>query len=216
VRQRRRWSQAANLLLRAVADIIVGGLTRHEAFTALARSEERFRTLVRRSSDVAMILDDDTGLRYLGPSAEAVLDWHVDACTGRRYLGGGQVQQFDAPMQAELLKRVELGRALRGSEERGELALHYQPVFDAHERRLLGLEARVTAALERYAIPPRLLSLEVTESSRPCPSPSATAAALRSSSPSAGRWGSPPSSVPPRRRACGNFCAPQQNPPVRP
>lgn len=101
VRRQRRWSQAANLLLRAVADIIVGGLARHEAFTALAQSEERFRTLVRRSSDVVMILGADTRLRYLGPSAESVLDWPVAERAGTRYLDA--VHPDDAAAVGDLL-----------------------------------------------------------------------------------------------------------------
>ncbi|WP_058557201.1 bifunctional diguanylate cyclase/phosphodiesterase [Thiohalocapsa sp. ML1] len=86
VQRPREWSEAGNLLLRAVADIIIGGLMRHESYTALAQSEERFRTLVRGSSDVVMILDADTRLCYLGSSAESVLGWQAATRTGERYL----------------------------------------------------------------------------------------------------------------------------------
>jgi diguanylate cyclase (GGDEF)-like protein/PAS domain S-box-containing protein len=109
VQRRREWSEAANLLLRAVADVIIGGLMRHEAYTALARSEERFRTLVRGSSDVVMILDADTRVCYLGSSAESVLGWHAATRTGERYIAF--VHADDLPAVGALLEPERLTEA---------------------------------------------------------------------------------------------------------
>ena len=86
VREPRAWSQPAILLLRAVADVIIGGLLRRDALSALRKSEKRFSTLVRRASDVVMILDRDSGLRYLGPSAYQILGWDEQTGTRLRYL----------------------------------------------------------------------------------------------------------------------------------
>lgn len=86
VRHARVWSHAAILLLRAVADIIVGGLRRHETFESLAHNEERFRSLVRHSADVVMITGPNTTFHYLGPSALAILGWEAGQRPGGRYL----------------------------------------------------------------------------------------------------------------------------------
>ncbi|MEX0650788.1 MAG: GAF domain-containing protein, partial [Actinomycetota bacterium] len=75
VRRQRTWSDGARMLLRAVADVICGGLMRREAYEALARREERFRALVRHSSDAIMILDGSFELIELGPSIAGVLGW---------------------------------------------------------------------------------------------------------------------------------------------
>jgi diguanylate cyclase (GGDEF)-like protein/PAS domain S-box-containing protein len=84
VRAERRWSPEALFLLRAVADVIVGGLVRREALAALTRSEERFRALVRHSSDLVVVIDGDGCIAYLGPSAERILGWDPGERTGAR------------------------------------------------------------------------------------------------------------------------------------
>jgi diguanylate cyclase (GGDEF)-like protein/PAS domain S-box-containing protein len=90
VRTERTWSDGSIMLLRAVADAICGALMRREALDALSAREERFRALVRHSSDVVMILDERSTLTYLGPSATSILGWQADeredGQTGRRLL----------------------------------------------------------------------------------------------------------------------------------
>ncbi len=86
VREPRVWSRQAILLLRAVADVIIGGVLRHNALQALRHSEQRFGTLVRRASDVVMIIDEDSHLHYLGPSARRVLGWEEAPASRPCYL----------------------------------------------------------------------------------------------------------------------------------
>jgi diguanylate cyclase (GGDEF)-like protein/PAS domain S-box-containing protein len=104
VRQRRAWSDGAMLLLRAVADVICGGLARRNAFDALADSEYRFRTLVQHSSDVVMVLSEPTILRELGPSAAPVLGWRDEDRLGTSYLD--TVHPEDADRVVEALERA--------------------------------------------------------------------------------------------------------------
>lgn len=72
------WSDGAIRLLRAVADAICSAPMRREAIEALTQREERFRALVRHSSDVVLVLDAAGTVSHLGPSAEQVLGWNVD------------------------------------------------------------------------------------------------------------------------------------------
>lgn len=117
VREPRAWSQQAILLLRAVADVIIGGLLRRDALQALRQSERRFSTLVRRASDVVMIVDQETTLRYLGPSACPILGWDEQPLPQTRYLDAVH------PEDRELV-RIALKRAAALPGEHVEIADH--------------------------------------------------------------------------------------------
>lgn len=54
--------------------------------------------------------------------------------------GRAQLQFFDAALQANLHHRVELAHELRQCEQRGELVLYYQPVYD-YDGKMVSLEA---------------------------------------------------------------------------
>jgi diguanylate cyclase (GGDEF)-like protein/PAS domain S-box-containing protein len=82
----RAWSDGALMLLRAVGDVICGGLMRKEAYDALSQREERFRALVRHSSDVVMVLRADGRIHELGPSTQRVLGWSDAESVGLGYL----------------------------------------------------------------------------------------------------------------------------------
>ncbi len=70
--------------------------------------------------------------------------------------GRNRVCFFDPGLQAETTRRATLLRELRGAGARGELALHYQPVADAHWR-ILGVEALLRwHHPERGMVPPGL------------------------------------------------------------
>lgn len=86
VRQQRAWSNGAIVLLRSVADAICSTLMRREAIETLTAREERFRALVRHSSDVVMVLDDAGTVSYLGPSAGQILGWNTDNRIGTTLL----------------------------------------------------------------------------------------------------------------------------------
>ncbi len=86
VRQQRAWPNGAIMLLRSVADAIYSALMRREAIETLTAREERFRALVRHSSDVVMVLDDAGTVSYLGPSAGQILGWNPDNRIGTTLL----------------------------------------------------------------------------------------------------------------------------------
>jgi PAS domain S-box-containing protein len=56
---------------------------RRKAVEQLARSEDRFRTLIEKSTDIITILDDDGVILYESPSIEAVLGYRPQELLGR-------------------------------------------------------------------------------------------------------------------------------------
>jgi diguanylate cyclase (GGDEF)-like protein len=57
--------------------------------------------------------------------------------------GRSQAVQFDSAMRLHMLDRLEMERALRGAIAKGELRLHYQPIFRLDELRMGAAEALV-------------------------------------------------------------------------
>jgi diguanylate cyclase (GGDEF)-like protein len=57
--------------------------------------------------------------------------------------GRGRAELFDEALRIQLAARAELETALRAGLGDGELTLHYQPVVDVGDRRLVGYEALV-------------------------------------------------------------------------
>jgi EAL domain-containing protein (putative c-di-GMP-specific phosphodiesterase class I) len=55
--------------------------------------------------------------------------------------GKNDFRFFEESMNADLLRRGALATALRRALERGELAVHFQPILALRERRIVGLEA---------------------------------------------------------------------------
>lgn len=58
-------------------------------------------------------------------------------------LGKGRAQVFEPAMHAAALERLEVEAELRGALDRGELALHYQPIVALDTGRTCGVEALV-------------------------------------------------------------------------
>ena len=56
---------------------------RHSAVNALAKSEERFRSLVQNSTDLITILEPDGTIRYQSPSAERILGYNPAELLGQ-------------------------------------------------------------------------------------------------------------------------------------
>ncbi|MEM5423314.1 putative bifunctional diguanylate cyclase/phosphodiesterase [Paraburkholderia ferrariae] len=50
---------------------------------------------------------------------------------------------FDSSMTSDVQGQFELMQELRGALERGEFALHYQPIFSAHSGQIVGVEALI-------------------------------------------------------------------------
>jgi diguanylate cyclase (GGDEF)-like protein/PAS domain S-box-containing protein len=68
--------------------------------------------------------------------------------------GKGGYKQYDARLHAAAMAELETEAALRGAAERGELVLHYQPIYSLRTGRLFGVEA-----LLRWAHPDQGLLL---------------------------------------------------------
>ena len=64
--------------------------------TILAMSEARFRSLVQNSSDVILIVETDTTIRYASPSARKVLGLHAKELVGTKLIN--HVHPDDRPM----------------------------------------------------------------------------------------------------------------------
>jgi diguanylate cyclase (GGDEF)-like protein/PAS domain S-box-containing protein len=56
-------------------------------------------------------------------------------------LGGGRVEAFDAALRHHLLERMAIEDGLRHALQREELELHYQPLIDLIDERVVGFEA---------------------------------------------------------------------------
>jgi predicted signal transduction protein with EAL and GGDEF domain len=57
--------------------------------------------------------------------------------------GGGGIECFDGALRAAVLRRVRVEHELRDALERDELLVHYQPLVDVTDGRLLAVEALV-------------------------------------------------------------------------
>ena len=78
-----------------------------------------------------------------GETAETLLQ-HADMAMYRaKQQGRGQFAFFEASMNAEVQRRIELEGELRLALERGEFELHYQPQLDLRSARLVGGEALI-------------------------------------------------------------------------
>ncbi len=79
----------------------------------------------------------------VGASAELLIR-DADAAMYRAKEGGrARCVLFDAAMRASAVRRLEVERELRGALDRGEFALHYQPVLGLRSGEIAGLEALV-------------------------------------------------------------------------
>jgi diguanylate cyclase (GGDEF)-like protein len=76
-------------------------------------------------------------------TAETMLR-EADAAMYRAKAGGrGRYELFDEEMRQDAFDRLRDESDLRRAVERGQFCVHYQPIFDVAEQRLLGLEALV-------------------------------------------------------------------------
>ncbi len=80
---------------------------------------------------------------------------HADTAMFRAKERGGRYQFYEAGMEAEVTKRLEMESDLRRALERDELSVHYQPQMDLKTGAVIGLEALVRwEHPERGLIPP--------------------------------------------------------------
>lgn len=96
-------------------------LRRAEGLAAeLRHSEARFRALVQHSSDVVLVIDPDTTVRYISPSVLRVMGYHPETIVGGRLL------ELVHPDDAVLLRGfVGDALALRGVTDPAELRFRH-------------------------------------------------------------------------------------------
>lgn len=86
------------VLVRRVASV-------RDDVVSLAASEARFRALVQNSSDVILIADQDTTIRYASPTALQVLGIDAEQLVGRKFVD--QVHPDDAAVVSRFFLNVE-------------------------------------------------------------------------------------------------------------
>ncbi len=89
----------------------VAGLSRDvtrrvAAERALRRSEERFRALIEKSSEVILIFDREKKILFWSPSATEALGWTAEETEGRKLWELGLVHPDDVPALAEVTRQV--------------------------------------------------------------------------------------------------------------
>jgi diguanylate cyclase (GGDEF)-like protein/PAS domain S-box-containing protein len=100
------------------------------------------------SMGVAIFPDDGTDLETLRKKADVAMYQAKQA-------GRNTYRFFDAAMNAEASEHLSLRNGLYRAQERGELALHYQPQFDLGSGTVIGVEALLRwRHPERGLIPP--------------------------------------------------------------
>jgi diguanylate cyclase (GGDEF)-like protein/PAS domain S-box-containing protein len=76
-----------------------------------------------------------------GDTSAALIRNAEHAMHRAKELGRGRVQHFTPEMREQQARQMALESDLRRALERGELLLHYQPIFDARSREMVGVEA---------------------------------------------------------------------------
>src|SRR6202167_956696 len=77
--------------------------------------------------------------------------------------GSNCIRFFAAEMDTELQARFELERVIRDAVLHDRFELHYQPLFEISERRLIGFEALIRLPAENGALIPPLIFIPVAE-----------------------------------------------------
>jgi diguanylate cyclase (GGDEF)-like protein len=79
--------------------------------------------------------------------------------------GKGCYRFYSKAMDQAVERRVQLEEELRGAWDRGELSLHYQPIYRLDDRRLMGAEALCRWQHPRLGVVPPSVFIEVAEQS---------------------------------------------------
>jgi diguanylate cyclase (GGDEF)-like protein len=100
-----------------------------------------------------------------GSSAEELLR-HADLAMYRaKSAGSGQVAFFEASMNAEIRRRVDLERELRIALDKGHFMLHYQPQMDVKSGLIVGCEALIRWIHPQRGLVPPHQFIDFAESS---------------------------------------------------
>ncbi len=126
--------------------LFLDGVTHEELATSIAQ-----RILADLAAPIEIegqdvVLSAGIGIVLSDPAYEAPDDLLRDADIAMyrtKIEGGGACRVFDPAMHAEVVARLQLETDLRRAMERGELAVHYQPVVMVATGRIAGFEALV-------------------------------------------------------------------------
>ena len=70
-------------------------------------SERRFSSLVQHSSDLIVVIEPDTTVKYVSPSVQRILGYEVEEITGARFADYVHVQDVDSALSA-IIERPEV------------------------------------------------------------------------------------------------------------
>ena len=109
---------------------------------------ERIVAVMREPIEMAgrqIAMSISVGVAFAGPTttAEQLLSEADTAMYEAKARGKSRWEIFQASMSSRSLERLELTNSFRGSLERGEFVLHFQPHFSLSDGRLEGCEALV-------------------------------------------------------------------------
>jgi diguanylate cyclase (GGDEF)-like protein len=88
---------------------------------------------------------------------------HADAAMYRAKERGGRYRYYDFEMESKVARRMGLTNALRNAIDRDEFVVHYQPIFDLKQRRVIGAEALVRWQSPEHGLVPPVEFIEVCE-----------------------------------------------------
>lgn len=131
----------------------------------------------RLIADITRPVDVDGESAFLGASV-GITVFPVDATTSSALIKNGDIAMYQAKaagkrcyrfytlgMEEVVERRVWVEQALRGAWERGELSLHYQPVYRLADGRLMGAEALLRWQHPVYGEVPPQVFIAVAEES---------------------------------------------------
>jgi diguanylate cyclase (GGDEF)-like protein len=119
-----------------------GVVSEHEALKLAQRLAAALEESLRVAGG-SVYVSASFGVAIADPESDAAsLLRDADAALYRaKARGRGRCELFDAPMRARATARLELETGLRRAAERGEIALHYQPVVQLSTGRPMAFEA---------------------------------------------------------------------------
>ena len=125
--------------------VLIEDVQSQSAITALAqRILDALRPPVRLGTkSVSSAVSIGIALNEAGTTSEQLLRNADIAMYKAKALGKDRFEIYRDEMYASVLARLELEEELRDAIGAGDLAVHYQPIMDLYEHRVVGLEALV-------------------------------------------------------------------------
>jgi diguanylate cyclase (GGDEF)-like protein len=138
-----------DLVARQGGDEFAVVCTRAATDHAVALVAQRLADAVREPIDIdghEVLVTASVGLAVTEDADETPEELVRDAVATMhraKELGGGRFEAFNVSLRERLVERIAIEGDLRHAVEREELVLHYQPLVDLVDRRIVGFEALV-------------------------------------------------------------------------